>query len=153
MADDAKTFMIEDAKIVFLNFEGKEGQYNKKGDRNFSVILDQETADQMLADGWNVKYLRAREEGDIQDPYITVSVNYANRPPRVVLITSGGRTQLDEDSVEVLDYADIEKVDLIARGYDWEVNGKSGTKAYLKSMFVTIAEDELEKKYSVNKPG
>ena len=150
MADDAKTFMIEDAKIIFRNFSGKEGQYNREGDRNFAVILPPDIAKTMLEDGWNVRLLEAREEGDDDTPYISVAVNFNNRPPRVVLLTSTTRTQLDEASVEILDWADIRTADLIARGYDWNVNGKQGTKAYLQSLFVTIEEDALERKYSIH---
>jgi len=150
MADVAKTFMVEDAPIIFRNFAGKEGQYNREGDRNFAVVLPFDVAEQMLADGWNVRYLEAREEGDSDTPYISIAVNFKNRPPRVVLLTSTTRTQLDEESVEVLDWADIQSADLIARGYDWSVNGKTGTKAYLQSLFVTIEEDALERKYSIN---
>lgn len=150
MADSVKTFMIEDAPIIFRNFAGKEGQYNREGDRNFAVILPPDIAVQMLKDGWNVRYLEAREEGDEDTPYIQVSVNFKNRPPRVILLTSTTRTQLDEESVDVLDWADIQTADLIARGYDWSVNDKTGTKAYLQSLFVTIEEDALERKYSIN---
>lgn len=149
MADDVKTFMVEDARLVFRNFSGKEGQYNREGDRNFSVILDDEAAKLMLKDGWNVKYLASREEEEADTPYIQVAVNFSNRPPRVVMITSTGRTNLHEDTVSVLDWADIRTCDLIARAYDWTVNGKSGTKAYLQSMFITIEEDELERKYAL----
>ena len=150
MPDQSKTFMVEDAPIIFRNFSGKEGQYNREGDRNFAVILPEDVAERMFADGWNVRYLKAREEGEPDTPYISVAVNYNNRPPRVVLLTSTTRTQLDESSVDVLDWADIKTADLIARGYDWTVNGKSGTKAYLQSLFVTIEEDALERKYSIN---
>lgn len=150
MPDDAKTFMVEDAPIIFRNFAGKEGQYNREGDRNFAVVLPREIAIQMQEDGWNVRYLEPREEGDDTTPYISIAVNFKNRPPRVVLLTSTTRTQLDEESVEVLDWADIQTADLIARGYDWSVNGKTGTKAYLQSLFVTIQEDALERKYSIN---
>jgi len=150
MPDEAKTFMVEDARIIFRNFSGKEGQYNREGDRNFAVVLTDDVAVQMLADGWNVRYLEAREDGDADTPYISVAVNFNNRPPRVVLLTSTTRTQLDEHAVEVLDWADIKTADLIARGYDWSVNGKSGTKAYLQSLFVTIEEDALERKYAIH---
>jgi hypothetical protein len=153
MADDAKTFMVEDARLVFRNFSGKEGQYNREGDRNFSVILDPQTAEIMLKDGWNVKYLASREEGEEDTPYIQVAVSYKNRPPRVVMITSTSRTNLTEESVAVLDWADIQTADLIARAYEWEVNGKSGIKAYLQSLFVTIEEDALERKYAINEMG
>lgn len=150
MADLTKTFMIEDARIIFRNFAGKEGQYNREGDRNFAVVLPEDVARQMLADGWNVRFLDAREEGDPDTPYISVAVSFKNRPPRVILLTSSSRTQLDEGSVETLDWADIKTADLIARGYDWDVNGKSGTKAYLQSLFVTIEEDALERKYAIH---
>jgi hypothetical protein len=148
MADQAKTFMVENATLIFRNFSGKEGQYNREGDRNFAVILDPDTAEKMLADGWNVRSLGAREEGDEDTPYIQVSVSFKNRPPRIVMITSNARTTLDEAAVEVLDWAEIRVADLIARGYEWNVNGKTGTKAYLQSLFVTIEEDALERKYA-----
>ncbi|MET0786255.1 MAG: hypothetical protein ABWY25_06075 [Paenisporosarcina sp.] len=153
MTDETKTFMVEDARLVFRNFSGKEGQYNREGDRNFAVILDPDTASAMLADGWNVKGLASREEGEPDTPYIQVAVNFKNRPPRVVMITSTARTHLDEASVAVLDWAEIQTADLIARAYEWEVNGKSGIKAYLQSLFVTIEEDALERKYAINQEG
>lgn len=152
MPDQAKTFMIEDAQIVFRNFAGKEGQYNREGERNFAVILEPKVAEQMLADGWNVKALTSREEGDPDTPYIQVSVSYKNRPPQVVMITSTARTHLGEDMIEILDWAEFQTVDLICNGYDWTVNGKSGTKAYLKSLYVTIEEDALARKYAINNP-
>lgn len=150
MADVAKTFQVDDAPIIFRNFTGKEGQYNREGDRNFCVILPQDIAVAMLADGWNIRYLEPREEGDVTVPYISVAVNFKNRPPKIFLITSTARTQLNESSVDILDWADIKQADLIARGYDWFVNGKSGTKAYLQTLFVTIEEDALEIKYAIN---
>ena len=153
MPDQAKTFMVEDAQLVFRNFTGKEGQYNAAGDRNFAVVLPLEVAEEMLKDGWNVKFFKPQEEGDIPEAYISVSVNFKNRPPRVVTLTSGGRTQLDENTVEVLDYADIRTADLIARGYDWEVGGKTGTKAYLQTLIVsTRGRLHSEQKYRINEP-
>lgn len=151
MVDEQQNFMVEDARLLFRNFSGKEGQYNKEGERSFSVVIPtMEVADQMVRDGWNVKYLSAREEGEDDTPIIQVSVRFDIRPPRVVLITSNNRTQLDEKTIASLDWVDIKTADLIARGYTWSVNGKSGTKAYLQSLFVTIEEDALEQKYGIN---
>jgi hypothetical protein len=148
MARSENTVMMEGARIIFRNFAGKEGQYNREGDRNFCVLLDPDVAEAMAKDGWNIKALRAREEGEEEQPYVQVAVNFKGRPPRVVMITSRGRTTLFEDEVEILDWADIQNVDLIIRPYEWVVNGKSGIKAYLQSIYVTIDEDELELKYS-----
>lgn len=150
MAQSGKTFMIEGADIIFRNFSGKEGQYNREGDRNFAVIIpDEKTAQDLLSDGWNVKYLNPREEGDAPTPYVPVSVRFDVLPPRIVMITSMARTNVTENMVEVLDWANIENADIIVRAYEWEVNGKKGLKAYLKSLFVTIEEDYLERKYAV----
>lgn len=144
-----KPVVLEDAKLIFRNFSGKEGQYNREGDRNFGVLLDDKLADAMERDGWNIKRLRPREEGDSPQAWIPVAVRLSGpRPPRCVLITSGGRTQLGEDDVNILDWAEIKTVDLIIRPREWELNGRSGIKAYLKSIFVTIEEDPLELKYA-----
>jgi len=149
------TVIMEGVRIIFRNFAGKEGQYNREGDRNFAVLLDDKTAAEMDADGWNVKWLRPREEDEedaTQQAYLPVSVNFKGRPPRVVLITSRGRTNIDEDQIEMLDWADIINVDLIVSPYAWTVNDKSGIKAYLQSLYVTIQEDPLELKYSELNP-
>lgn len=148
--EEAPTFMIEDAQIIFRNFEGREGPMNNKGNRNFAAILDEETAKIMSKDGWNVKYTNPQEEGDEPVPFIPIAVSFKYYPPRVTLIAHNVRTPLFEDTVEILDGVDITKVDLICRGYSWEVNGKTGLKAYVKTMFVTINEDELERKYALN---
>lgn len=140
---------IENARIVFRNFAGEEKQYNAKGDRNFAVILPHDVAERMLEDGWNVKYLKPREDDEVGNPYIHVSVSYKGRPPKIVMITSKGKTELSEDLVEMLDYVDIKTVDLIIRPYNWgPIKGEYGVKAYLKTMFMTILEDELELKYA-----
>jgi hypothetical protein len=139
---------MEDAHILFRNFAGREGQYNREGDRNFCVLLDDQTAAAMAQDGWNIKELRSREEGEPNRPYIQVSVGFKGRPPKIVMVTSRGRTTLTEDECEVLDWVDIRMVDLIIRPYNWAVGGRSGVKAYLKSIFVVIDEDYLELKYA-----
>lgn len=141
--------VIENAQIMFRNFGGREQQFNSAGDRNFVVFLDQDLAEQLKKDGWNVKQLRPREEDDVPQDYMQVAVGYGKgRPPRVVVITSKNRVDLGADEVEILDYADIKNIDIVINPYSWEVNGNKGIKAYLKTAFVTINEDELELKYA-----
>lgn len=147
--NDAATFKVEDAQLIFRNFKGEEGPMNRAGSRNFCVILDQKMADKLAKDNWNVRVLQPQEEGEEGTPYIPIEVSFKNYPPRVVMITSSGRTYLTDDTVEVLDWTDIETVDLIARAYNWKVGEKSGVKAYLQSMYVTIAEDDLDRKYAL----
>lgn len=139
--------VIEDARIGFRNFSGKEGKFNPAGSRNFCVFIDADTAEVLESDGWNIKWLDPRDEEEAPQAYLQVAVSYENYPPKILLITSRGKTILDEGSVNLLDWAEIKNVDLIVRPYNWEVNEKRGVKAYCKSMYITIIEDEFEKKY------
>jgi len=139
---------LEGVRIAFRNFSGAEGQFNRKGDRNFCVFLPEDVAAQMANEGWNIRTLKAREEEDEPQAYIQVAVNYNGRPPRVVMITERGRTSLGEGEIDILDWAEVKTTDVIIRPYQWEVSGKTGVKAYMQSVYITINEDELERKYA-----
>lgn len=148
MARNDRNRTLEDITIAFRNFAGKEDRYNAAGNRNFAILLDDPLAEEMLKDGWNVKYLRPRDEDDNPQPYIQVNVSYKNRPPKICMVTSKGMTYLTEDEIELLDWADIETADVTLNPYDWAVNGKSGVKAYVHALYVKIEEDYLQAKWT-----
>jgi len=138
---------IENARITYRNFSGAEGKFNPKGRRNFCVFIDDELAKTLIKDGWNVRFLKPRDEDEMPQPYLQIIVNFDNVPPKIILLKTKKKVDLTEDSVGILDWAEIVNVDLIIKPYIWEVNGKSGVKGYLKSMYVTIEEDRFESKY------
>lgn len=137
------------AKLIYKNFSGKQGKYNPAGNRNFCVIIpDPDLVNKLIEDGWNVKALPPRDPEDAPVHYIKVNVKYGDYPPKIVLITSRGKTKLNEDEINVLDWAEIENADIIIRAYPWNTNGKTGISGYLKNLYVKIHEDPFELKYA-----
>lgn len=144
------TVTLEDVQIIFRNFSGRAGMYNKEGDRSFAVKLTPEWAEELKSRGWNVKYLRARDEEEDEQAYVSVKINFNGpRPPKAFMVSPSTkrRTQLDESTIEMLDYADILQVDVILNPYNYVVNGKGGISVYLESIYVIIIEDALAMKY------
>ena len=132
---------INNARIVFRNFAGAPSKFNREGDRNFGLIIDDAAiAEQLRQDGWNVK-----AKGDPEDPYyfMTVKVKFNSYGPYAQMVSNGVATVLGEETIATLDNIDIEKVDLDVRPYDWEMNGRTGRTAYLSAISVTCRSNRF----------
>lgn len=137
------------AKIIFRNFSGEETKFNKKGDRNFGIVIDDlSLLDSLTEGGWNVKPLKSRDENEEPKYFIPVTVRYDNFPPKAYKISGRIETLLDEESVGSLDFDEFETVDVTISPSKWDVSGKTGIKAYLKTMYATLVQDELAAKYA-----
>ena len=97
-----------------------------------------------------MKTLRKRDEDDVDQYYVKVNVNFNGaRPPKVTLISGKVRTELTEETIGSLDYADISNVDLTVTPYHYELaSGDKGVSGYLKTMWVTIDQDPFASKYA-----
>lgn len=135
---------IDDARIVYRNFSGAESKFNRKGDRNFALVIpDEATADDLRAEGWNIKVKPPRDADDTPFMYLPVKIKFTERGPKVYLISGGNTTVLDEETVDLLDDIDILSVDMDIRPYDWEMGGKEGRTAYLQCIRVTQQVDRF----------
>lgn len=147
---NGRELRIKNAHIFYRNFAGKErAPYNKEGDRNFCVELDEGTARYLMDQGW----ARIKSQVDPDDDqatsvwYIQVRVRYDNYPPSVYLVTSKKRL-LNDHTVMLLDDADIEKADIVIRGSYYDYLGKTGYTPYLTRGYITIVEDEFDMAYA-----
>lgn len=143
---------INDAELIFRNFAGEARKFNPAGQRNFCIKLPDDVAEQMTRDGWTgVKHLAPKEEGDTPQAFIKVKVNYGSaRPPRAVLVTSRNKTSLGEREIDMFDVADIKKVDVRISPFRREDpdTGDVTVTAYLKTIYLTINEDDLDLMYA-----
>ena len=140
---------IDDARIVYRNFSGAGSKFNREGDRNFAVVIpDQEMADALIAEGWNVKIKPPRDEDDTPFMYLPVKIKFNDRGPNCYLATGTRMNRLDEESICCLDDVDILSVDMDIRPYEWDVNGKIGRTAYLASIKVTQEVDRFASRFA-----
>ena len=145
---------IDDARIIFRNFAGAASKFNRAGERNFALVIDDEMiADELIKEGWNVKIKPGRDEDEAPFMYLPVKVKFNDRGPAVYLVTGGKRNRLDEESVACLDDVDILSVDMDIRPYDWVIqegtpDEKSGRTACLQSICVTQEIDRFAARFA-----
>lgn len=146
---DIPNLVINDARITSKNFSGKPTDYSD-GVRSFCVGLEEEDALRLRQDGWNVKTKISPDEDEPARYYLPVTVSFDNWPPKVVLVNEGGENvQLEEEDLHLLDDNYILHADVAIRPYQWTLKtGKSGVKAYLKTLYATLEHDEFEDKYA-----
>lgn len=140
---------IDNARIIYRNFRGEGSKFNREGDRNFALVIpDQDMADALVREGWNVKIKPPRDEEDEPFMFLPVKVKFNDRGPQVYLKTGDRVNRLDEESIAMLDDIDILSVNMDLRPYNWDVNGKTGRTAYLQSIEVIQEIDRFAARYA-----
>lgn len=140
---------IDGRQIIFKNFEGRGDKFNREGDRNFSLRIDDEnTADALVKEGWNVRIKEGRDEDEGPFMRLPIKVKFTNYGPNVYLRTGDRVNELNEESIACLDNIEIDSVSMDIRPYDWDVNGRTGRTAYLQSMEVVQRIDRFAARYA-----
>ena len=140
---------IDDAKLIFRNFAGAPSKFNRDGDRNFAILIpNQEQADALMAEGWNVRIKPPREIGDEPFRYLPIKLAFNGRGPNIYLKSGRNVTKLDEETVSILDDIDIMSADLDIRPYHWEMGGNTGITAWLQGMDVTQNATRFDLRYA-----
>ncbi|MBQ2533286.1 MAG: hypothetical protein II545_06580 [Lachnospiraceae bacterium] len=128
---------VEIGRGSYRNFSGIKSDFNKAGERRFSVFLPPDVAEYLEGVGWYVKHKPSRRDEGEELLQLDVAVGFDRWPPVITLISHDGvRSFLNSENVGLLDSVDIEDATMEIRPYNWEVNGKTGCKAYLKELTV-----------------
>ena len=144
---------IANAEVLFKNFRGLEKTdrtgkvVNNYGCRTFAVIInDPDMANDMAADGWNIKILAPNEDHPEPRHYLPVEARFRNRdgslknrPPRITRYMDNTKEVLDEDNIGDLDSQRFLKCDLTINPNEYEP-GK--IKAFLNQMKVRVEPDD-----------
>lgn len=145
---------FENAQIGLKNFEGREGRYNKEGERSFVIFLTEEQANDLIGRGLNVKPPKYDEDGNpLGRPFIKVKVRFDVRPPEIFF----SRGEKDDDGrfvikplipteVRTLDKVDLDFVDLRVNVREWD---KGKFSIFLDSGVFIAKRNPMIERYAI----
>ncbi len=148
--------IFEDAQVIFPNFSGREGRYNREGNRCFSVIVQpkdgmtaEEVALKLRDDGWNIKerIINGEPTGEYYINGININYNFFMKPI-IVYESDGNEIELTEELLNgpiaaQLDGRGAERYDISIRPRTWErSDGSIGIKGYVDEMRI-VAKKSL----------
>ena len=144
-----KNELLQGVRLKYRNFRGLERKQggrvlNADGKRNFNVVLNEDQYLDLKEKGWAV---RAKEDADGNPEYLLkVNLQFGVRPPMIKMVPSDGGKgiMVTEETVDQLDFAEIDNAELVIRPYNWDESGQHGAAAYLRSMRLDIYIDPLE---------
>ena len=151
-----KRTIINNAPVKYHNFAGIETPKNKKDDVNFEIILDEETARNMMADidkdgvGWYIK-TSEDDDGNIIEYRIKLRLGQKGDPQVFVIGDDGKAIPFNRGQWRRLDRMTISYVDVEFHQSrkTFEYQGKEYYSAYVDNLFVNIVENSLYKKYGI----
>nr|DAR94957.1 MAG TPA: hypothetical protein [Caudoviricetes sp.] len=134
---------LENVRIIYPNFAGRESDYNTKGSREFAVALDPSLAEELASQGLNVKF--PSEDKANRPAYLPVTLS--NGPDvqpwiSIVLVNQGNGTIVnngDANQIAMLDEVVAGALtNIIINPYNWAAAGRTGIKAYVNKVYIYI---------------
>lgn len=142
---------IENANIkwAFSHFDGREDTFNNEGDHNFTLVIDDEQeAQRLIAEGWNIRRMDPREEGDPPEYLLKVKISYRYEAPPIFFLKGERKYRADEVDLVDIKRSTCEQLDVIVTPKPWVHGRDSGVSAYVKEMYVKIKESRFAERYA-----
>ena len=146
MNDNKKvTYVLNNTRFIFRpNFAGDstKDKFGSTTRKATLVIPDKNMADEMLANGINVKVLDPRDATEEPVYFVTVIANFNSKVPPKMYLVSGGNEPvlLDEDTVGEIDNSYVLNVNASLNPWFNENTGK--TSLYIRNMYVELEVDD-----------
>lgn len=153
--NDLKIRKLKDVRVLtrgnWRNFSGHADTYNREGDRNFTISIPQDVAEEMISEGWDIRVREPKsEEYDteytlkIRLKYHDYNGNPMRNQPVVYFVQDGHRRMVEEDEVSVLDHASIGSADLVIRQYPYNFGGRSGVSTSLVIGYFKLVTSDFD---------
>lgn len=131
--------VVKNACIMFTNFAGEKDRFNMEKPQ-FNLVLTEEAARDLQADGWNVRIMPAREEGESPTYMTNINVAFSDdgrRNPTIKLYSSldGKRVcrRLSAETIGILDDIRLERINLRIGSFNYD-GDKYTMKGYLHEL-------------------
>lgn len=143
-------------KWAFSHFDGREDTFNGAGEHNFTIVLPDDVAEKLRAEGWAIRDTAGYEEGDPDEHLLKVKISDKFEMPKIFLLKGTRKIQVDgrkPGDIYIRDLQDIrrdtcEQIDVIITPSRW-VNGQnSGITAYVKELYAKVRESRFAAKYA-----
>jgi hypothetical protein len=146
MNDNKKvTYVLNNTRFIFRpNFAGdpSKDKFGSATRKATIVIPDKALADEMTANGINVKVLEPRDATEEPVYFVTIIANFNSRvAPKMYLVSNGGEpVLLDEDTVGEIDNSYVTNVNASLNPWFNENTGK--TSLYIRTMYVELEVED-----------
>ena len=152
---DAKQPWIDDIEIenaqikwAWSHFDGRADTYNDEGDHNFTIILNEDQAKKLAADGWAVKESEGYEEGDPPEYLLKAKISYKFEAPKVYLIKGERKFRADQRDLADIKRSTTEQIDVILTPSRWVNGPRTGVTAYVKELYAVVKESRFSARYA-----